>query len=129
VSIKNKGKTMINEMIQAGEGYRLIDKAADTKRPGDEYWSCFGKWVTASNDGIFHSEHIYRRRIPAKPEAMEIDDELTIKTGDITDQPCLLHREEDKPYWICFGPHECRKLADWLTRYAVWREAQEGKSK
>jgi hypothetical protein len=37
----------------------------------------------------------------------------------------LLHREEDKPYWICFEPHGCRKLADWLTRFADWREAQE----
>ena len=115
--------------IKAGEGYRLIDKATDTKRPGDEYWSCFGQWIKASNDGMFHSEHAYRRRIPAKPELMEIDDELTITTDEITDHAWLRHCEEDKPYWICFEPHECRKLADWLARYAEWREAKEGEFK
>jgi hypothetical protein len=115
--------------IEPGDGWRLIDKHTDKPREGDQYlyWN---KWRDRPKPlDPWDFTHTYRRRIPAKPEAMEIDDELTIKTGDITNQPCLLHREEDKPYWICFDPHECRKLADWLARYADWREAQESVAK
>jgi hypothetical protein len=113
--------------IQAGDGWRLLGPD-EVIRKGDEHYTG-NNWIETEDMGFVVAEDTYRRRIPAKPEAMEIDDELTIKTGDITDQPCLLHCEEDKPYWICFDPHECRKLADWLTRYADWREAQDSVAK
>jgi hypothetical protein len=115
--------------IQAGEGYRLIDKATDTKRPGDEYWSCFDKWVTSSNDGRFHSEHVYRRRIPAKPEAMEIADSY----GDVS--AVFLSGLEsvriqqlflgDEPNSIDLDIQNIRKLGEWCISVADWREAQE----
>jgi hypothetical protein len=105
--------------IQAGEGYRLIDKAKDNKKPGDEYWSCFGEWALASNDGMFHSEHVYRRRIPAKPEAMEMDGHrVSLDNGFMRIGSLFSH------YYFTARPAAIRQLADWLTRYADWREAQ-----
>jgi hypothetical protein len=117
----------MSEQIEPGDGWRLLGPD-EVVRDGDEPWHRFEQRWTRFAMEVPCTAKAYpavRRRIPAEPEAMEIDDELTITTGDITDQPCLLHREEDKPYWICFEPHECRKLADWLTRYADWREAQD----
>jgi hypothetical protein len=112
--------------IEAGEGYRLIDKAKDKKKPGDEYWSCFDKWVTASNDGMFHSEHVYRRRVPAKPEAMEIDHQ-TIKCNSFDE---VMAKDDSGEVWrVVSNAQQARQLADWLTRYAEWREAQESVAK
>jgi hypothetical protein len=115
--------------IQAGEGYRLIDKAKDKKKPGDEYWSCFGEWALASNDGIFHSEHVYRRRIPAKPEAMEINNAFQVEVGSSGQLFQILQPgpPDDVGDVVIGNAIEARQLADWLTRYADWREAQESK--
>jgi hypothetical protein len=118
----------MSEQIEAGDGWRLIDKQKDTKRPGDEYWSCLDEWVTSSNDGIFYSEHVYRRRIPAKPER------LVLK--EVTASIC--HRKKKPETWEVVASidaafpgtgyldgDEARQLADWLTRFADWREAQD----
>jgi hypothetical protein len=112
--------------IQTGEGYRLIDKAKDTKRPGDEYWSCFGDWALASNDGMFHPEHVYRRRIPAKPEAMEIWNAFKVQCGYAPDHFAIWQvGPPDSAGDVVIGnAAEARQLADWLTRFAEWREAQ-----
>jgi hypothetical protein len=105
--------------IQAGEGYRLIDKAKDKKKPGDEYWSCFGEWALASNDGMFHSEHIYRRRIPAKPEAMEIDGHrVSLDSGFVRIGSLFSH------YYFSSRTEAIRKLGEWCIAVADWREAQ-----
>ena len=119
----------MSEQIEAGEGYRLIDKAKDTKRAGDEYWSCFGEWATASNDGMFHSEHVYRRRVPAKPEAMEIEAEAGLKSW-VKKDSVIIEQENESGELECvllWTTQSIRQLADWLTRYADWREAQESK--
>ena len=107
--------------IEPGEGWRLIDKQKDTKRPGDEYWSCLDEWVTSSNDGIFYSEHVYRRRMPAKPEAMEIDAK-TIKCNPFNE---IMAIGKDEVWRLVSNPEQARTLADWLNRYADWREAQD----
>jgi hypothetical protein len=117
--------------IEAGKGWRLIDKAKDKKKPGDEYWSCFGEWALASNDGMFHSEHVYRRRIPAKPPERLVLKEVAAS---------ICHRKKKPQAWRAVASidatfpgtgyldaHEARQLADWLNRYADWREAQESK--
>jgi hypothetical protein len=69
-----------------------------------------------------------RRSIPAKPEP------LVLK--EVTASVC--HRRKKPEEWKVvasidawfFGTgyldeHEARQLADWLARYAEWREAQE----
>jgi hypothetical protein len=56
--------------IEAGEGYRLIDKHTDKPREGDQYlyWN---KWRDRPKPlDPWDFTHTYRRRIPAKPEAM-----------------------------------------------------------
>ena len=118
----------MSEQILPGEGYRLIDKAKDTKRPGDEYWSCFGKWALASNDGMFHTEHVYRRRIPAKPEAMEIDDPCGKMSVNVRDDGSALVEQEwpgDHSDFVAIDTVDSiRKLSQWFAQVAEWREAQ-----
>jgi hypothetical protein len=110
----------MSEQIEAGDGWRLIDKQKDTKRLGDEYWSCFDKWVTASNDGILHPEHVYRRRIPAKPKPYGV----VFYEWRVIDGKAVIRIDME---WAEFNAEQARQLADWLTRYADWREAQESK--
>jgi hypothetical protein len=122
----------MSEQIEPGDGWRLLDKQKDTKRPGDEYWSCFDEWVTASNDGIFHSEHVYRRRIPAKPEAMEID-EFGLTQATICTSGGVSLRQQDisgfGEYVFLESSEQIRKLGEWLISVAEWREAQESVAK
>jgi hypothetical protein len=110
--------------IQPGEGWRLL-RLNEVVKERDEYWSALSKiWV--QHDGYGGHKacefHAVRRRIPAKPEAMEIDgrtfkcnsfDEV-ITRDDIGDRRKLVS-----------SPEQARQLADWLNRYAEWREAQE----
>jgi uncharacterized protein (DUF2237 family) len=106
----------MSEQRNPGEGWRLIDKQKDKKKPGDEYWSCFGKWALASNDGMFHSEHVYRRRIQAKPEALEIDGHrvsLDMRIGSLFSH-----------YFLPSSAEAIRKLGEWCIAVADWREAQ-----
>jgi hypothetical protein len=119
----------MSEQIEVGDGYRLIDKQKDTKQQGDEYWSdSFNEWVVAWNDGVFHSEHVYRRRIPAKPEAMEIEAEAGLKSWVKKDNSVIIEQENESGELECvllWTTQSIRQLADWLTRYADWREAQK----
>ena len=109
----------MSEQIEPGDGWRLIDKQKDTKRPGDEYWSCLDEWVTSSNDGIFYSEHVYRRRIPAKPEAMEIDGHrVSLDNGFVRIGSLFSH------YYFSSRTEAIRKLGEWCISVAEWREAQ-----
>jgi hypothetical protein len=123
-------RQQVSEQIEPGDGWRLLGPD-EVVKDGDEPWHRFEKrWMYGPMD-VPYTAKAYpavRRRIPAKPEAMEIDDELTITADEVKSQPCLIHREENKPYWICFEPEECRKLADWLNRYANWREYQNTKT-
>lgn len=48
--------------IDPGEGWRLIDKEKDVKKPGDEYYWQQG-WHAAGCNVGFQPGHIYRRRI------------------------------------------------------------------
>jgi len=116
--------------IEPGEGWRLIDKQKDTKRPGDEYWSCLDEWVTASNDGIFYSEHVYRRRIPAKPEAMEIDDPRGKMSVNVRDGGSVFIEQEwpgGNDFVAIDTVDSIRKISQWFAQVAEWREAQEKK--
>jgi hypothetical protein len=108
----------MSEQIEPGEGWRIVDKQKDTKRPGDEYWACFGVWAPASNDGILHPEHVYRRRIPAKPEWFAGPNISTYESGPLW----LMETGEEK---TLIDPNEAREFAAWLNRYADWREAQD----
>jgi hypothetical protein len=61
-----------------------------------------------------------RRRIPAKPEPIKIRHTL-IKCNSFND----VSRSTNQDVSLLVGSaDEARQLADWLTRYAEWREAQ-----
>jgi hypothetical protein len=115
--------------IEASEGWRMIDKEKDTPREGDEFY-CLASWQKRLHPlHPFSSTETYRRRIPAKPER------LVLK--EVTASIC--HRKKKPETWEVLASidaafpdanyldgDEARQLADWLTRYADWREAQGG---
>lgn len=49
--------------IDPGEGWRLIDKEKDVKKPGDEYLDSCKGWRPAGCNIGFLKGHTYRRRI------------------------------------------------------------------
>jgi hypothetical protein len=111
--------------IQAGEGYRLLGSGEEL-RQGDELLTSEGWMVIPS---MFIGERVndlssFRRRIPAKPEAMEIGDR-TFKCNSFDE---VITRDDigDRRKLVS-SPEQARQLADWLTRYADWREAQDSK--
>lgn len=56
------------DVIDAGEGYELIDKENSVKKPGDEYLDPLDGWRPAGMNVAFQSGLTYRRRIKqAKP--------------------------------------------------------------
>jgi hypothetical protein len=111
--------------IQAGDGWRLIDKAKDTPQRGDQFHDRQVGWQFRPNWPLpFDPKLTYRRRIPTKPEAMEIGDR-TFKCNSFDE---VITRDDigDRRKLVS-SPEQARQLADWLTRYAEWREAQESK--
>ena len=110
--------------IQAGDGWRLIDKAKDTPQKGDQVHLGSNKWVERTTwNEPFYPTRKYRRRIPAKPEP-----ECIGGTSYYCDSNWAAIRETQDTYGVLVTKAaSARKLADWLTRYADWREAQESK--
>jgi hypothetical protein len=109
---------LMREQIEPGEGYRLINKQKDTPMEGDEHYDFDGWRKRSYPSHPFVNTDTYRRRIPAKPEAMEIDghtisfDSRTVRIG------CLL-----SPFF-CSRTKAIRQLGEWLISVADWREAQ-----
>jgi hypothetical protein len=113
--------------IQAGDGWRLIDTEKDTPREGDEFYY-WGKWqIRPYPLKPFSNTETYRRRIPAKPEAMEIgeNDQLHLIPDNFGDVE--IHQGPD---WILLSETPViRKLGEWLISVADWREAQDSVAK
>jgi hypothetical protein len=117
----------MSEQIEAGEGWRLIDKHTDKPREGDQYlyWN---KWRDRPKPlDPWDFTHTYRRRIPAKPERLVVKEVIA----------SICHLKKKPEAWKVVASigatfpgtgyldaNEARQLADWLTRYADWREAQ-----
>ena len=105
--------------IQAGDGWRLLGPD-EVVREGDEFIN-FGEWQPVFKLMIGEeTTGQVRRRIPAKPAAMEtfyfrleVDSKSKAAGFESYDEPAE------------FDASEARQIADWLTRYAEWREAQE----
>jgi hypothetical protein len=118
--------------IQPGDGWRLLT-AGEELRHGDELLTSRGWLVIPS---IFIGERVndghrdlstFRRRIPAKPERLVLKEVAA----------SICHRKKKPETWKVVASidatfpgtgyvdaAEARQLADWLTRYADWREAQ-----
>ena len=111
--------------IQPGDGWRLLT-AGEELRHGDKLLTSRGWLVIPS---IFIGERVndghrdlstFRRRIPAKPEAFGV---LFYQWRVINGKAVILIDMERAE----FNAEQARQLANWLNRYAVWREAQESK--
>ena len=110
--------------IQAGDGYRLLGPD-EIVRQGDEFLCYGGDWdiVTTKMIGYPAAGTVVSRRIPAKPEAMEIDGHTIINDNGFP----RFSNAGNSAYYFSSIPESIRQLADWLTRYADWREAQDAK--
>ncbi len=74
-----------------------------------------------SGDGWRLIGRIEYVRIPAKPEPIKIRHTL-IKCNSFND---VMRATNQDVSLLVGNADEARQLADWLTRYADWREAQE----
>jgi hypothetical protein len=115
---------MTTEKILPGDGWRLIDKEKDEPREGDQYlyWN---KWRDRPKPlDPWDFTHTYRRRIPAKPEAiqirdkklfMDLENDVVISDGFANS---YIYRNELRPViaWL-------QQVAEWRE----WREAQDSK--
>lgn len=120
----------MSEQINPGDGWRLLGPD-EVVKDGDEPWHRFEKrWMYGPME-VPYTAKAYpavRRRIPAKPEPLEINDsngELSTSAG-VSD--CSLIRDGRGKFpevIVLSGIQEIRQLSDWLTRYAAWREAQD----
>ena len=114
----------MSEQIQAGDGWRLLGPD-EVVKDGDEPWHRFEKrWMQIPMD-VPYTAKAYpavRRRIPAKPEPLEIDHQ-TITCNSFDE---VMAKDDSGEVWrVVSNTEQARQLADWLTRYADWREAQE----
>jgi hypothetical protein len=114
----------MSEQIEAGEGWRLLGPD-EVVRDGDETWHRDEeRWVKAPMQFPYTAKSCFavRRRIPAKPEWFSGKSISTYENGPLW----LMETGEEK---TLLDPNEAREFAAWLTRYAEWREAQEGEFK
>jgi hypothetical protein len=116
--------------IQAGDGWRLL-RPDEVVRDGDEPWHRFEKrWMQIPMD-VPYTAKAYpavRRRIPAKPESIAMMDYRGIIA--VTGMPETVTIEqvfygEQSDFVVIETVQNARQLADWLTRYADWREVQD----
>jgi hypothetical protein len=121
----------MSEQIEPGEGWRLLGPDESVDGFGDEHKTSEGVWVKVPSYFTLRKAKDFiavRRRIPAKPEALEVEDsngELSVSAGS---KDCSLiqdGRGEFPEVIVLSGTQEIRQLADWLNRYADWREAQD----
>ena len=116
----------MSEQIEPGDGWRLLGPDKHVRAIADEYYGLTdGDWHPVSPmDHLRRASdfHAVRRRIPAKPEAMEIDHQ-TIKCNSFDE--VMAKDDSGEVRRVVSNAEQARQLADWLTRYADWREAQD----
>ena len=117
--------------IQAGEGWRLLGPDEVVKF-ADEYLSkATGCWHPMTKDLYGWKANCFiavRRRIPAKPEAMEIGGyRVSLENGYVRIVDEFSHYKFfGRPKSLCESS-QIRQLSQWLQQVAEWREAQESK--
>jgi hypothetical protein len=108
--------------IQAGEGWRLLGPDESVDGFGDEHKTSEGVWIKVPSYFTLRKAADFiavRRRIPVKPEAVEIDghrvslDNGFVRIGSLFSQ-----------YYFSSRTEAIRKLGEWCIAVADWREAQ-----
>jgi hypothetical protein len=120
----------MSEQIEPGDGWRLLGPDESVDGFGDEHKTSEGVWVKVPSYFTLRKAKDFiavRRRIPAKPEALDIWNAFKVECGYSPDQWAILQAgPTDCAGDVVVGnAAEARQLADWLTRFADWREAQD----
>jgi hypothetical protein len=122
----------MSKQIEAGDGWRLLGPDEPVSGFGDEYKRADGTWtkVPLYPNGEKASKFIaVRRRIPAKPKRLDIWNAFEVSVGSGVAANFVIQQmgaSQDEWDVVVGNATEARQLADWLTRYAEWREAQGG---
>ena len=110
--------------IEAGEGWRLLGPDEVIKK-GDEVCPLFSFiWSEVPEQFIGKENQVsqIRRRIPAKPEPLEIDGyEVSLDNGF----PRIASLLGTQKMYFSSRPKAIRQLIAWLQQVADWREAQD----
>jgi hypothetical protein len=122
----------MSEQIEAGEGWRLLGPD-EVVKDGDEPWHRFEKrWMYGPME-VPYAAKAYpavRRRIPAKPEAMEIWTEsgpVILNIGPLS--VWVSQRWEDATHRVRLDETtQLRQVIAWLQQVADWREFQNTKT-
>jgi hypothetical protein len=105
--------------IQPGDGWRLL-RPDEVVRDGDETWRRDeDRWVKVPMQFPYKTKSYFtiRRRIPAKPEEIEIDGHrVGLDLGVVVIGNLLSH------YYLPTSTEAIRKLGEWLISVADWRE-------
>lgn len=119
----------MSEQIEPGPEWRLLGPD-EVVSEGDEI-AFIGGWAPAIAFGACVGRYgKYRRRIPSKPEKLDINNAFQVEIGDVPTLFVII--QPGRPFAgdvVIGNAIEARQLADWLNRYADWREAQQGESK
>ncbi len=117
--------------IEAGDGWRLLGPDESVDGFGDEHKTSEGVWVKVPSYFTLRKAKDFiavRRRIPAKPEALDIWNAFEVSVGSGVAANFVIRQmgaSQDEWDVVIGDAAEARQLADWLTRFADWREAQE----
>ena len=113
----------MSEQIEPGEGWRLLGQDELVSGLGDEYKRADNTWIKVPSypNGEKASQFIaVRRRIPAKPEAMEIHGHtVSLDNNSVRIESLFSH------YFFSGRTQAIRQLGEWLISVADWQEAQE----
>jgi hypothetical protein len=108
----------MSEQIEPGDGWRLL-RPDEVIRKGDQHFTG-SNWIETEDMGFVVDEYIYRRRMPAKPEALEIDGHrVSLENGFPRFGSLFSH------YYFSSRTEAIRKLGEWCISVAEWREAQD----
>ena len=113
----------MSEQIEPGDGWRLLGPD-DVLRHGDEmlfHVDGDPHWMDAPDtffDQPVAEYFSYRRRILAKPEPYGV----VFYEWRVINGKAVIRIDMEKAE---FDAKQARQLADWLNRYADWREAQD----
>ena len=121
----------MSEQISPGDGWRLLGPD-EFIQSGDEVWSFEKESWSHPQTLLGLAAYLFhvRRRIPAKPNVLEIQSEggsISLEASPLG-PAWLIQRWEDSREEVRLDTTEqIRQVIAWLQQVAEWREAQESK--
>jgi hypothetical protein len=121
----------MSEQIEPGDGWRLLGPDEPVKFADEFLSNATGCWHPMTKDLYGWKANCFiavRRRIPAKPERLvlkEVAASICYRKKKPETWKAVASIDATFPGTGYLDADESRQLADWLTRYADWREAQD----